>query len=119
MPPKDVVRTPEIDLAEIVRRLRAEKGWTLEEAAGRTGLSRSALAERFVHYVGMPPMHYLACWRMQIAARLLADSDLTIAAVADKAGYGSEAAFSRAFKKLVGAPPAAWRRERRGEPAHT
>jgi len=44
MPPKDV-RTPEIDLAETVRRLRAEKGWTLEEAAGRTGLSRSALSK--------------------------------------------------------------------------
>jgi len=45
MPPKDMVRTPEIDLAETVRRLRAEKGWTLEEAAGRTGLSRSALSK--------------------------------------------------------------------------
>jgi AraC-like DNA-binding protein len=96
---------------------RPTHAWTLEELTRAVGLSRSVLAERFVHYVGMPPMHYLACWRMQIAARLLADSDLTIAAVADKAGYGSEAAFSRAFKKLVGAPPAAWRRERRGEPA--
>jgi AraC-like DNA-binding protein len=95
---------------------RPTHAWTLEELTRAVGLSRSALAERFVQFVGMPPMQYLARWRMQIAARLLSDSDLNIAAVAEKAGYGSEAAFSRAFKKLVGAPPAAWRRERRGEP---
>jgi len=73
------------------------------------GLSRSALAERFTHFVGDPPMQYLARWRMQAAARLLADGQAKVATVARQVGYDSEAAFSRAFKKAAGVPPAAWR----------
>ena len=73
------------------------------------GLSRSVLAERFTDMVGQPPMQYLALWRMQLASRLLADGG-QVAAVADAVGYESEAAFSRAFKKLVGQAPATWRR---------
>ena len=80
--------------------------WTLGELARQAGLSRTILAERFAHYVGMPPMQYLARWRMQMAARLLADSDIGVAAVAAEVGYESEASFRRAFKKLVGVPPA-------------
>jgi AraC-like DNA-binding protein len=83
--------------------------WTIEELAREVGLSRSALADHFMHFVGQPPMHYLAQWRMQVAAGLLS-SGASIAAVASEVGYGSEAAFSRAFKKLVGTPPAVWRR---------
>ncbi len=59
--------------------------------------------------VGRPPMQYLALWRMQLASRLLAEGG-PLAAVAGAVGYGSEAAFSRAFKKLVGQPPATWRK---------
>jgi len=84
--------------------------WTIEELARETGLSRSALADRFMHFVGQPPMHYLAQWRMQVAAGFLSSGGASIAAIAGDVGYGSEAAFSRAFKKLVGTPPAAWRR---------
>jgi AraC-like DNA-binding protein len=84
--------------------------WTIEELARDVGLSRSAFADRFMHFVGQPPMHYLAQWRMQLAAGLLSSGSTSIAAIARDVGYGSEAAFSRAFKKLVGAPPAAWRR---------
>jgi AraC-like DNA-binding protein len=83
--------------------------WTLEKLAKDAGLSRSALAERFTHFVGDPPMQYLARWRMQVAARLLADGQAKVSAVALQVGYESEAAFSRAFKKLAGVPPAAWR----------
>lgn len=83
--------------------------WTLERLAKDAGLSRSALAERFTHFVGDPPMQYLARWRMQVAARLLADGQAKVSAVALQVGYESEAAFSRAFKKLAGVPPAAWR----------
>jgi AraC-like DNA-binding protein len=83
--------------------------WTVERLAHLVGLSRSVLAERFTELVGFPPMQYLALWRMQLAARLLADGG-HVAAVADAVGYESEAAFSRAFKKLVGQAPAAWRR---------
>jgi AraC-like DNA-binding protein len=83
--------------------------WTLKELAERAGVSRAVLAERFAHLVGCPPMHYLSLWRMQVAARLLADSATKVAAVAHDVGYESEAAFSRAFKKTVGVPPARWR----------
>ena len=83
--------------------------WTIEELAREVGLSRSVLAERFTELLGMPPMHYLAKWRMQIASGLLSSGG-NIANVAAEIGYGSEAAFSRAFKKLAGMPPAAWRR---------
>ncbi len=76
------------------------------------GLSRSALHERFVDLVGSPPMHYLAQWRMQASARLLLETRATVAAIALEVGYDSEAAFARAFKRSVGKPPAAWRRER-------
>ncbi|MEO8260332.1 MAG: AraC family transcriptional regulator [Acidobacteriota bacterium] len=83
--------------------------WTVERLARLAGASRSAFAERFTGMVGHPPMQYLALWRMQLASRLLAEGR-PVAAAADAVGYESEAAFSRAFKKLVGQGPAAWRR---------
>jgi AraC-like DNA-binding protein len=86
------------------------RNWTIEEMGRDVGLSRSVLAERFTELVGVPPMHYLAQWRMQIASGLLADGNANIATVAAKIGYGSEAAFSRAFKKIVGRPPSECRR---------
>jgi AraC-like DNA-binding protein len=86
------------------------RGWTLAALARETGLSRSALAERFTHYVGQPPMQYLTRWRLQLAARLLADGEAKVSAVGYEVGYESEAAFSRAFKKAAGLSPAAWRK---------
>jgi AraC-like DNA-binding protein len=86
------------------------RNWTIEELARDVGLSRSVLAERFADLVGLPPMHYLAKWRMQIASELLTGGSTNIATVAAETGYGSEAAFSRAFKKMVGVRPSAWRR---------
>lgn len=83
--------------------------WKLNELARRAGMSRAALAARFAHLVGHAPMQYLKLWRMQMAARLLADSSMKVAAVGREVGYASEAAFSRAFKKSVGMSPAAWR----------
>jgi AraC-like DNA-binding protein len=90
--------------------------WTLDGLARRVAASRSTLAARFTELVGEPPMHYLARWRMQVAARLLADGEGKIAAVALEVGYASEAAFSRAFKKAVGVPPAVWRDRARQRP---
>jgi len=87
--------------------------WTVERLAREVGASRSVLAERFASMVGQPPMQYLALWRMQLASRCLLDGD-PVAAVAGAVGYDSEAAFSRAFKKLVGASPSVWRRTARG-----
>ncbi len=86
--------------------------WTVDELGQRVGLSRSALHERFVQLVGQPPMQYLANWRMQLGAGLLRDGDAKVAAIAQEVGYESEAAFARAFKRLVGVPPATWRRQR-------
>lgn len=85
--------------------------WTLDELSRQVGLSRSALHERFVQFVGQPPMQYLTHWRMQLASRQLRDSQLSVAAIALEVGYDSEAAFARAFKRLTGQPPAAWRRQ--------
>ena len=97
---------------------RPGEAWTLEKLAREVGLSRSALAERFTHFVGEPPVQYLTRWRMQVAARLLADGHAKVATIALQVGYDSEAAFSRAFKKLAGVPPAAWRRRHASPPAH-
>lgn len=84
--------------------------WTLDALADHAGASRSALVQRFVDHVGVPPMQYLAQWRMQLAANLLRTCHpMTLAQIAGEVGYGSEAAFSRAFKKIVGVSPAIWR----------
>jgi AraC-like DNA-binding protein len=87
--------------------------WTIDELGRQVGLSRSALHERFVDLVGQPPMQYLTNWRMQRGAALLREGDATVATIAQEVGYDSEAAFARAFKRLVGRPPAAWRRAQR------
>jgi AraC-like DNA-binding protein len=89
---------------------RRAQVWTLRGLAREVGLSRSARAERFTHFVGLPPIQYLGRWRMQVAARRLADGDAKVSTVALDVGYDSEAAFSRAFKKAAGMPPAEWRR---------
>ena len=91
---------------------RPAQRWTVDALADRVGLSRSALHDRFLLFIGCAPMHYLNSWRMQLAADLLAHSDATIVSVALQVGYESEAAFVRAFKRSTGLPPAQWRRER-------
>jgi AraC-like DNA-binding protein len=83
--------------------------WTLDELAGRAACSRSTLSERFSRLVGRAPMQYLAEWRVQLAAQLLRETTLGVAAVAYRVGYESEAAFNRAFKRALGKPPAQWR----------
>lgn len=83
--------------------------WTVEGLAGEVGLSRSAFAQRFSSLMGQPPMQYLAGWRLRIAARELRSGNRPLAELAGKVGYESEAAFSRAFKREFGVPPASWR----------
>jgi AraC-like DNA-binding protein len=84
--------------------------WTVDELGREVGLSRSALADRFIRLIGLPPMHYLASWRMQVATQKLRNTNASLAQVAEIVGYDSEAAFSRAFKKAFGVAPATWRR---------
>ena len=85
------------------------RDWTLETLAQAAALSRSAFAERFAEFVGQPPMQYLTCWRMQLATNYLRSGTESVASVANRVGYDSEAAFSRAFKKALGTPPSEWR----------
>jgi AraC-like DNA-binding protein len=87
--------------------------WTLAGLAREAASSRSSLAKRFTLLVGQPPMQYLAQWRMQVAANLLAQSGAKVATIGVEVGYDSEAAFSRAFKKATGLAPGAWREVRR------
>ena len=87
--------------------------WTLAALARESASSRSNLTRRFTQLVGQPPMQYLAQWRMQVAASLLANSGAKVAAVGSEVGYDSEAAFSRAFKKATGLAPGSWREARR------
>jgi transcriptional regulator GlxA family with amidase domain len=91
---------------------RPAETWTIDALAREVGLSRSVFAERFATLMGAPPMHYLSAWRLQLAARLLERPGTSIAQAAAEVGYESEAAFNRAFKKQVGAPPGVWRRTR-------
>jgi AraC-like DNA-binding protein/mannose-6-phosphate isomerase-like protein (cupin superfamily) len=91
--------------------------WTVDDLGSEAGLSRSALADRFTRLIGEPPMRYLGRWRIQVASHQLRDSDATLAQIAENVGYGSEAAFSRAFKLATGRPPAAWRRDNRRQSA--
>jgi AraC-like DNA-binding protein len=87
--------------------------WTLAALARESASSRSNLTRRFTQLVGQPPMQYLAQWRMQVAANLLAYSSTKVAAIGSEVGYDSEAAFSRAFKKATGLAPGSWRDARR------
>ena len=103
------LRDPGVGRALALIHARPAEPWTLETLAAESGLSRSALAERFARLVGHPAMQYLARWRIQVAARLLADGAAKVGAVGREVGYDSEAAFSRSFKKLAGMSPAQWR----------
>jgi AraC-like DNA-binding protein len=86
------------------------RDWTVDELAREVALSRSALAERFTALVGEPPMQYLMRWRLALAAHMLRSGREAIIRIAERSGYESEAAFSRAFKREFGLPPAGWRR---------
>lgn len=83
--------------------------WTVEELASHAGLSRSSLAQRFTNLLGLPPMQYLARLRLHLAARLMRGDSKPLVELASRVGYDSEAAFSRAFKREFGLPPASWR----------
>jgi AraC-like DNA-binding protein len=83
--------------------------WTTESIAREVSLSRSAFADRFTAVVGVPPKRYLISWRLQVAKEKLREGRQPIARVAYEVGYESEAAFTRAFKREFGMPPATWR----------
>ncbi len=86
------------------------QAWTLEDLARAAGTSRSVLAERFQHLVGTSPIQYLTEWRMLLASNLLRRSNAPLTQIAEDVGYQTDAAFSRAFRREFGTPPATWRR---------
>ncbi|WP_374310544.1 cupin domain-containing protein [Dongia sp.] len=87
--------------------------WSVEELAARSGLSRSALAERFDAVLGIAPMRYVRAWRLSLARSALRSGTKGVSAIAFEAGYGTEAAFNRAFARAYGVPPATWRQAAR------
>ncbi|WP_406177319.1 AraC family transcriptional regulator [Streptomyces sp. NBC_00996] len=87
--------------------------WTVAELAAKVGMSRSQFAARFTESVGVPPLEYLAGWRIRSAARELRTGDRTVAAIATRWGYSSESSFSHAFKRVMGASPGHYRRQNR------
>jgi AraC-like DNA-binding protein/mannose-6-phosphate isomerase-like protein (cupin superfamily) len=89
-----------------------DRPWTVEALAREVGVSRAALAKRFVELVGESPIQYLAGWRMHLAQHLLQESSLGVGEIAGRVGYDSDAAFNRAFRRVVGSPPATWRQAR-------
>lgn len=110
------LRDPMVGQALALLHNRPADRWALARLAREIGSSRSALAERFSVLVGQPPMRYLTRWRIQIACRLLCNDRTKVSAVALDVGYQSEAAFSRAFKSIVGTSPAVWRRRHSAVP---
>ena len=137
--PELIARLSELFFAEAIRRymdrlLPGEGGWLgglkdpavakalsiihsrfaeeldIETLARESGVSRTVLGERFAQLIGEPPMRYCARWRMRVAANMLRDGKQNASNVAYAVGFNSEAAFTRAFKREYGEPPATWRR---------
>ena len=107
---------PQVGPALTLLHAQPERPWTVEALAREVGVSRAALAKRFVELVGESPIQYLAGWRMHLAQHLLQDSTLGVAEIAGRVGYDSDAAFNRAFRRVVGSPPATWRQAREERP---
>lgn len=106
----------DVSLGRCLSLIHAEprREWTVAELARASGLSRSALGDQFAKCLGMSPIRYLRDWRLYLASVQLKLADKTLATVAHEAGYGTEAAFNRAFARRFGSPPAEWRRTRAG-----
>lgn len=107
------LKDPVVGAALVLMHEQPSRQWTIAELAHQIATSRTVLAVRFAELVGMPPVHYLTRWRLQLATELLAQGSAKLATVAARVGYESEAAFSRAFKRETGLSPAAWRAARR------
>ncbi len=86
--------------------------WTLEGLAREAGLSRTSFAKRFSETMAMTPLDYLTRWRMQVARRLLLETQLPMIDIAERSGYRSEASFGRIFKRHFDQPPGGYRRYR-------
>ena len=114
LPPEETgwlagLRDPAVGRALALVHARVNQDWATDALARDVSLSRPAFADRFTKLIGVPPMRYLLRWRMQVAMQKLRETRLLIAQIAFDVGYDSEAAFTRAFRRETGLPPAAWR----------
>lgn len=104
------LRDPQIGRSLVLIHRQPEQTWTVASLAAGVGMSRSPFSARFASLVGEGPLSYLRRWRLQLAGDLLVREPLTIAEVAMRVGYQSEAALSRAFRREWGVSPTAYRR---------
>jgi AraC-like DNA-binding protein len=107
------VADPAIGTALRLMHARPAESWTVESLASAVGVSRSAFAARFAQLVGEPPLQYLSHWRMSTAAKMLRESDDSVATVAERVGYANPVAFTKAFARIQGIGPGAYRRAQR------
>jgi len=110
-------RDPVIGKALALLHKEPAEAWTISDLARKVGLSRTRLAERFRHFLEESPMAYLAKWRLKLGAEILQSSGDSVAEIAATVGYGSEAAFNRAFKREFDCPPAQFRRRKHASAA--
>jgi AraC-like DNA-binding protein len=108
------LRDPAISNALALLHRRPQENWDIRALASACAMSRSSFVPRFSKIVGLPPKKYLARWRMILAARDLRDRNSSVMQIADRYGYGSEASFTRAFRRLFDVPPATYRRAEHG-----
>ncbi|WP_049623726.1 AraC family transcriptional regulator [Frateuria defendens] len=94
-------------LGRVLQAVHEEPGrdWTMQSMAALACLSRSSFAERFTQRLGMPPLQYVTQWRVSLAERMLQERELSVAHIAERLGYRSEAAFRRLFKRVSGTSP--------------
>ena len=104
------LRDPQIGQSLALLHLHPERPWTVAALAVEVGMSRSPFSARFARLVGEGPLSYLRRWRLQMAGDLLLREPLSVAEVATRVGYQSEAALSRAFRREWGVTPSAYRR---------
>jgi len=99
-------------IGRVIEAIHEDAGgeWHLSRMAGLATMSRSSFSARFSELVGEAPMSYLTRWRMSIAQSRLREEDITVARLAPELGYQSEAAFNRAFTRIVGYTPGSIRR---------
>lgn len=110
---------PKVAQALLAIHEKVAADWSVGKLARRVHMSRAAFARHFTGAIGMAPMTYLTRLRLQMAHEALAERRLTVAQAAEIAGYATEAAFSRAFKRVYGRPPGTSRTQRAGDPGES
>ena len=103
------MRDPRIKLALDGVHQYPEKSWTVQTMAEKASMSRTAFATAFHELMGVPPMQYLASWRMEVARSLLHNEALGLAEIGERVGYRTQASFTKAFREIVGSTPGTYR----------